>query len=153
MGGGALALEAVGRAAQRLAFGGQILDSFLRIDLGFMGYPRPVSPNLAALAARSTVFDRAYSLASYTGKSLGPTMIGKYPSETFRDGSHFDTYGPGNVFLAERLRNAGFRTMGLASHWYFKPKYGLTQGMDVWDLSALPPDSAGDTDSSVTARR
>lgn len=123
----------------------------LRIDLGFMGYPRPVSPNLDALAARSTVFERAYSMASYTGKSLGPMMIGKYPSETFRDGSHFDTYAPANTFLAERLRGAGFRTMGLASHWYFKPKYGLTQGMDVWDLSALPPDSAGDADSSVTS--
>jgi choline-sulfatase len=123
----------------------------LRIDLGFMGYARPVSPNLDALAARSTVFERAYSMASYTGKSLGPTLIGKYPSETFRDGSHFDTYAPANVFLAERLQRAGFRTMGLASHWYFKPRYGLTQGMDVWDLSALPADSAGDTDSSVTS--
>ncbi|HEY3822821.1 MAG TPA: sulfatase-like hydrolase/transferase [Polyangiaceae bacterium] len=123
----------------------------LRIDLGFMGYSRPVSPNLDALAARSTVFDRAYSLASYTGKSLGPTLIGKYPSETFRDGAHFDTYGPDNVFLAERLQSVGFRTMGLASHWYFKPKYGLTQGMDVWDLSALPPESAGDIDGSVSS--
>jgi arylsulfatase A-like enzyme len=123
----------------------------LRIDLGFMGYPRPVSPNLDALAARSTVFDRAYSLASYTGKSLGPTLIGKYPSETFRDGSHFDTYSPDNVFLAERLHNVGFHTMGLASHWYFKPKYGLTQGMDTWDLSALPPESAGDIDGAVTS--
>jgi choline-sulfatase len=62
----------------------------LRIDLGFMGYDRPVSPNLDALAARSTVFERAYSMASYTGKSLGPTMIGKYPSECLRDGAHFD---------------------------------------------------------------
>jgi choline-sulfatase len=123
----------------------------LRIDLGFMGYPRPVSPNLDALAARSTVFERAYSMASYTGKSLGPTLIGKYPSETFRDGSHFDTYAAANTFLAERLHAAGFRTMGLASHWYFKPRYGLTQGMDVWDLSALPPASAGDVDSSVTS--
>ncbi len=123
----------------------------LRIDLGFMGYDRPVSPNLDALAARSTVFERTYSMASYTGKSLGPTLIGKYPSETFRDGSHFDTYGPDNVFLAERLHAAGFRTMGLASHWYFKPKYGLTQGMDIWDLSALPPESAGDIDGSISS--
>jgi choline-sulfatase len=123
----------------------------LRIDLGFMGYPRPVSPNLDALAARSTVFERAYAMASYTGKSLGPTLIGKYPSETLRDGSHFDTYAAANIFLAERLHAAGFRTMGLASHWYFKPKYGLTQGMDVWDLSALPSASAGDVDSSVTS--
>jgi arylsulfatase A-like enzyme len=123
----------------------------LRIDLGFMGYPRPVSPNLDALAARSTVFERAYSMASYTGKSVGPTMIGKYPSETLRDGAHFDTYFDDNLFLAERLRNAGFHTMGAASHWYFKPKYGLTQGMDIWNMSAMPPESAGDADSSVTS--
>jgi arylsulfatase A-like enzyme len=123
----------------------------LRIDLGFLGYPRPVSPNLDALAERSTVFERAYSMASYTGKSIGPTMIGKYPSETLRDFAHFDTYAEGNTFLAERLRDAGFHTMGAASHWYFKPKYGLAQGIEEWDLSAMPPQSAGDADSSVTS--
>ena len=125
----------------------------LRIDLGFMGYKRPVSPNLDALAARSTVFERAYSMASYTGKSLGPTLIGKYPSETFRDFAHFDTYLPSNTFLAERLKEAGFHTMGVVSHWYFKPRYGLSQGMDIWDMSAMPPDSGGDTDSSVTSNK
>jgi arylsulfatase A-like enzyme len=125
----------------------------LRIDLGFMGYPRPVTPSLDALAARSTVFERAYSMASYTGKSLGPTMIGRYPSECLRDGSHFDTYFPQNLFLAERLQAAGFHTMGVASHWYFKPRYGLAQGMDVWDLSPMPPESGGDADSSVTSEK
>jgi arylsulfatase A-like enzyme len=123
----------------------------LRIDLGFMGYPRPVSPNLDELAERSTVFERAYSMASYTGKSIGPTLIGKYPSECVRDGGHFNTYAPANTFLAERLQGAGLHTMGAASHWYFKPKYGLAQGMDVWDLSALPADLEGDADSSVTS--
>src|SRR6478609_3681877 len=49
----------------------------LRSDLGFAGYPRPVTPNLDALAAKSTVFERAYSMASYTAKSVGPMMIGK----------------------------------------------------------------------------
>ncbi len=123
----------------------------LRIDLGFMGYPRPVSPSLDALAARSTVFERAYSMASYTGKSVGPTLIGKYPSECFRDGAHFDTYFPENTLLAERLQDAGFHTMGAASHWYFKPKYGLTQGMDIWDTSAMPTEYGRDADSSVTS--
>jgi arylsulfatase A-like enzyme len=123
----------------------------LRIDLGFMGYPLPVSPNLDALAARATVFEHAYSLASYTGKSVGPTMIGKYPSECHRDFAHFDTYFPDNTFLAERLQGAGFHTMGVASHWYFKPKYGLAQGMEVWDMSAMPSDSMGDVDSAVTS--
>jgi arylsulfatase A-like enzyme len=124
----------------------------LRIDLGFMGYSRPVSPNLDALADRSTVFERAYSMASYTGKSVGPTMIGKYPSECVRDGGHFNVYGAANTFLAERLQNFGFHTMGAASHWYFKPRFGLAQGMDVWDLSALPGDATADSDTSVTSQ-
>jgi arylsulfatase A-like enzyme len=124
----------------------------LRIDLGFMGYSRPVSPSLDALAARSTVFERAYSMASYTGKSVGPTLIGKYPSECIRDGGHFNVYGAANTFLAERLQNAGFHTMGAASHWYFKPRFGLAQGMDLWDLSALPADSTADSDTSVTSQ-
>jgi choline-sulfatase len=123
----------------------------LRIDLGFMGYERPVSPNLDALAARSTVFERAYSMASYTGRSVGPTLIGKYPSECIRDGGHFSTYGEANKLLAERLQDVGFHTMGVASHWYFKPKYGLAQGMDLWDLSALRSDAEEDADSSVTS--
>ena len=125
----------------------------LRIDLGFMGYPRPVSPNLDALAARSTVFERMYSMASYTGLSVGPTLIGKYPSETLRDGAHFDTYYPPNVFVTERLQAAGFHTMGCASHWYFTPKYGLAQGMDVWDMSAMPNEASGDADSWVTSEQ
>ena len=123
----------------------------LRADLGFLGYDKPVSPNLDKLAEKGTVFERAYSMASYTGKSIGPTMIGRYPSETFRDGAHFDWYFPQNVFLAERLQSVGFHTMGVVSHWYFKPKYGLAQGMDVWDMSAMPADSAGDTDSSYSS--
>ena len=53
---------------------------------------KPVSPNLDALAARSVVFDRAYSLASYTGKSVGPLLIGKYPSETHRGWGHFNKF-------------------------------------------------------------
>ncbi|HEY1146475.1 MAG TPA: sulfatase-like hydrolase/transferase, partial [Allosphingosinicella sp.] len=44
----------------------------LRPDLGFMGYPKPVSPNLDKLAEKSVIFDDAYSFASYTGKSMGP---------------------------------------------------------------------------------
>ena len=125
----------------------------LRADLGFMGYERPISPNLDALAERGTVFEHAYSMASYTGKSIGPTLIGKYPSETLRDGAHFDTYFPDNVLLAERLQSAGFHTMGVVSHWYFKPKYGLAQGMEVWDTSAMPADSSGDADASSSSEQ
>ena len=82
----------------------------LRPDVGFMGYTTPVgspTPNLDKLAEKSTVFDRAYSMASYTGKALVPILIGKYPSETQRDGGHYNVYFPSNTFLAERLKRRG----------------------------------------------
>ncbi len=123
----------------------------LRLDAGFAGYDKATTPNLDRLAERSTVFERAYSLASYTGKSVGPLLIGKYPSETLRDGGHFNKYAPENVFVAERLKAAGVKTFGAAAHWYFAPWSGLTQGIDEWDLSAKPADGQGDNDTSVTS--
>ncbi len=123
----------------------------LRPDCGFAGYDKDTTPNLDALAKKSVVFDRAYSLASYTGKSVGPLLIGKYPSETDRDGGHFNKYAPKNVFVAERLRDAGVRTFGGASHWYFNWWSGLSQGMDVWDLSAKPNEGQGENDTSITS--
>ena len=117
-----------------------------------MGYPKRTTPNLDALAEKSVVFERAYAMASYTGKSLGPLFIGKYPSETKRDGGHFNTYFAGNTFLAERLQDAGVHTLGAASHWYFEPWSGLSQGFETWDLRAMPPDGQGDNDTSVTSK-
>jgi choline-sulfatase len=122
----------------------------LRHELGFAGNPRPVSPNLDALAAKSVVYERAYAMASYTGKSIGPLMIGKYPSETLRDGTHFNTYLPANVFLAERLKDRGFQTVGVSSLWYFAPWSGLAQGYGTWDMSPKPP-GGGDKDNYTTS--
>ncbi len=124
----------------------------LRVDLGFMGYPKPVSPNLDALAEKSTVFERAYSMASYTGKSVGPMLIGRYPSETQRDWSHFNTYAPSNVFVTERVHDTGVRTFAGHCHWYFRFPTGLRQGFDVWNTSAIPP-GMGDNDNSITSDR
>lgn len=122
----------------------------LRADLGFMGYPRPVSPNIDALAARGVVYERAYAMASFTPKSLGPMLIGKYASETYRDYPHYTNFFPANVFLAERIQAAGGRTVGAATHRYFGWKKGFEQGFDVWDTSAIPPNSI-DNDPTITS--
>ncbi len=124
----------------------------LRTDVGFMGYPKDTTPNLDRLAKKSVVFDRAYAMASYTGKSLAPMFIGLYPNETLRDGGHFNTYAAANVFTAERMKADGIVTMGAASHWYFNRWFGLAQGIDTWDLSAKPGEGQGDTDTSVTSK-
>lgn len=128
----------------------------LRWDLHYAGNPRDLSPNLDRLAARSTVFDRAYAMSSYTGRSIAPIMTGRYPTECARDDNHFVRYPDrGNTFLAERVRAAGFHTAAVASHFYFNPRFGLFQGIERVDISATPGGEAGEsvsTDAAVTDR-
>jgi arylsulfatase A-like enzyme len=116
-----------------------------------MGYPKPVTPNLDKLAAKSVIFERMYAMASYTSKSLPPLLIGKYPSETRRDGGHFNVYAPANTFVQERLQQAGIHTLGVVSHWYFAAKFGWAQGTDTFDVTAVPPGPAGDKDNATSS--
>jgi choline-sulfatase len=102
----------------------------LRPDLGYAGYPRDVSPEIDKLAAKSVVYDQAYAISTYTGYCLPPMMASRYPSEMPRTDRHEVRYFSQNVFLAERLRQAGFRTAGAASHFLFSPELGWTQGFD-----------------------
>lgn len=126
----------------------------LRWDLGFMGNPRPVSPNLDALAKRSTVFERAYALASYTSKSLPPMMIGKYTSETQRGWAHFNRFGKQETFVQERLQRAGIRTISVQGYWYFfNAGYGFERGFDVIDSSAAPAVAAVEGDRSFNSHK
>ncbi len=133
------ALEAAARTLPERPNVVLITIDTLRWDLGYMGNERPLSKRLDELAARSTVFERAYSLASYTSKSLGPALIGKYPSETRRDWSHFDRFPSAEKFVQERLQAAGIRTISVQGYWYFFHKtYGFERGFDVLDSSAAP---------------
>lgn len=122
----------------------------LRADLGFMGYPRPVSPSIDALAAKSVVYDHAYATASFTPKCLGPMMIGLYSSETHRDYAHYTNFDSSNRFLAERVKAGGAHTFGAATHRYFGWRKGFEQGFDLFDTSVIPP-NATDNDPSVTS--
>ena len=114
----------------------------LRAELGFSEIPgtRPgISPHLDRLARSSTVFSRAYSLASYTSKSLGPMLIGRYPSETPRSFEHFDRFPKEAVFVQERLQKAGIETLSIQGYWYFFFEgYGFERGFDTLEHSAAP---------------
>ena len=125
----------------------------LRADLGFAGNTRPVSPRLDELAKKSVVFENAYSLASYTGKSIGPLMSGKYPSETHRGWSHFNVYAKDDVMVAERLSAAGVKTRSVQAHWYLEKCCGLARGFDKVDLSAMPAGLGADADTGSSGQK
>lgn len=125
----------------------------LRHDLGFTGYPRPITKNLDALAAKATVYDHFYATASYTPKSFGAILSGRYTSEAPRTYDHYTTFHPVNLMFAERARDSVHaRTFGVMCHHYFGWKTGMDQGFDLWDTSATPP-AMKDDDPRITGGR
>jgi choline-sulfatase len=110
-----------------------MIDS-LRADMPWAGYSRDIAPWLTAFAKRSTLYPRAYSMSSYTAKSVVPTLAGLYPSEMKRDGLFFTRWSEDNVLLTERARSVGIRTLAGNGHGYFMPPYGVNQGFDDYRL-------------------
>jgi arylsulfatase A-like enzyme len=113
-----------------------MIDS-LRADMPWAGYPRQIAPWLSRFAERSALYPRAYSISSYTAKSVAPALTGKYPSEMVRDGYYFTRWFPENVFIGERAQQAGHRTLAGHAHGYFLSgirSLGLDQGFDDYRL-------------------
>jgi choline-sulfatase len=110
-----------------------MIDS-LRADMPWAGYRRKIAPWLTKFAERSTLYPRGYALSSYTAKSVVPTLCGKYPSELERNGYFFTKWLEDNVFISERARANGIRTLAGNGHGYFMQPYGLNQGWDDYRL-------------------
>lgn len=112
---------------------------------------RPIVPHLRELARRGVAYTNAYSPASYTGKSVGPFIIGKNSSETNRDFSHFNAFKR-ERFLQQRLQDAGIRTISVQGYWYFySPPYGFEKGFDIVDSAASPGQGYVEGDRTTNA--
>jgi arylsulfatase A-like enzyme len=107
------------------------IDS-MRADMPWNGYPRPIAPHLTALAEKCTSYQNAYSVSSYTAKSVAAFLTGRYPSTLYRSGFFFANYANANQFMAETLREAGLDTLSWHSHMYFARAKGFEQGFREW---------------------
>lgn len=110
-----------------------MIDS-LRTDMPWNGYERDIAPWLTAFEKRCVRYERGYSLSSYTAKSVWPAIIGEYPSATRRDGYFFTRYPDENVYVTERLQDAGHRTLSGQAHGYFLPMLKNHQGFDDYRM-------------------
>src|SRR5262249_17899567 len=90
----------------------------LRADMPWAGYPRPIAPALTAFAEKAVVYERFYSISSYTAMSLGGMLAGRYPSELDRSGHYFTHYPESVVFFPQLLQRAGVRTLSAHAHFY-----------------------------------
>ena len=102
----------------------------LRADLGRSPLSWEPRPALDRLAASSATFTRAYAPADYTAPSLGGLMIGRYGEECPRRARYFMRYDDANVLLAERLRDAGYRTAAVSALGYVTSDGNLMQGVE-----------------------
>jgi arylsulfatase A-like enzyme len=115
----------------------------LRADhVGFMGYERPTTPFLDALASESLVFPNATVVGVPTYYSFPGIMASRFPLALGRE---VVGLAPGEPTLATVLQQSGYHTAALvAGNPYLSSRFGYEQGFDVWHdfLSARESGSA-----------
>lgn len=105
-----------------------VIDTLRKDHLGLYGYGKPTSPRLDALARESVVFDRCVAASSWTEPSTASLLSGLYPA---RHGCHEYAAVPDDaLMLAEVLKEAGYRTLGLSGNPNASPLFGFKQGFD-----------------------
>ena len=119
----------------------------LRADrLGAYGYERPTSPTIDALAARGARFDRAFAESPWTLPSHMTMFTGLHP------GVHGATAPMAKLrdtipTLAERLREAGYRTFAHTGGGNVRGTVGFARGFEEYI------DSKGDFSLTLAAGR
>src|SRR5262249_27807602 len=101
------------------------IDAFRGDRLGVAGYGRPagrsLTPTLDALARRGASFRHAWSQAPNTPRSFPSILTSRYPSEIAWDkpGVNYPNLLPSNVTFFDGLAAAGWKNLGIFSHFYF----------------------------------
>lgn len=126
------------------------LDTFAARHTSLHGYPRETTPRLDAFAAGATVFERCLSNAAWTTPSYLSQFTGLLPSALRSSRVQDRNPAPdGDVSwndwfladarwtLAEMLRGAGYRTAAFVDNPMVGRAYGVNQGFEVYDTSAM----------------
>ncbi|MGB5295110.1 MAG: sulfatase-like hydrolase/transferase, partial [Thermoanaerobaculia bacterium] len=114
-----------------------VMVDTLRADhLGCYGYERETSPNLDKLASSGVLFESFYSVAPWTNPAIASLFTGRYPRAVFPPLPHKKAIGiplPSQLpTLAERLQEAGYRTVALVDHPGINPELQFDQGFERW---------------------
>jgi len=107
------------------------LDTLRADHLGLYGYGRNTSPFLDRLAQESIVFDQALTSVTWTRPAHMTMLTGLH---TFQHGvTHArEALALEIPVLAERLRSAGYQTIGLYYEGQIHERHGFARGFDVF---------------------
>ena len=112
------------------------IDTVRADHLGSYGYDRQTPPEIDALAQDGVLFYSAHAPSNWTLPSMTTVHTGLYPSE---HGAVVAAHRfPANcVTLAAHLRDAGYRTIGLVSHYFVSRKYGFAESFEIFDQTHI----------------
>jgi arylsulfatase A-like enzyme len=106
----------------------------LRADhLSFHGYPRATSPRIDAFAEQAHAFTQAFSVIPKTAPSFATMFTGRQPEE-HGVRSNFARLPQELPVLAERLREAGYRTAAFVSNPALREAKGFGRGFDRYRM-------------------
>ena len=121
-----------------------VLDTARADRFPFDGYARPTAPALTAIAAEGAVYERACTAAPWTVPSHGSLFTGLYPSQHGADSGHL-RLDDEQVTLAERLRDAGYRTLGYTENPWVGKAHNFQQGFQHYEeIWRQVPGTAGE---------
>ncbi|MDL5362295.1 sulfatase [Halalkalicoccus sp. NIPERK01] len=117
-----------------------VLDTVRKDRLTPYGYDRPTTPELAAVAEESAVFESAVAPAPWTLPVHASMFTGLYPSQHGADQG--SPYLEEATTLASVLSTAGYDTACYSSNAWITPYTELTRGFDDQDsfFEVLPQD-------------
>jgi arylsulfatase A-like enzyme len=110
-----------------------VIDTLRADRLGHAGYAPASTPTLDSLAASGLRFSDATTPVPTTLPAVASILTGLYPTaHGVRDNGWF-VLAPSFETLAERFRDAGFRTGAVVGSAVLEEDRGLAQGFETWD--------------------
>ena len=122
-----------------------IISDDLRPTLGCYGNPIVKTPNIDALAARGTRFDRAYAQFPLCNPSRSSLLSGRYPTRSgvMDNNSYFRKQHPDIVTLPQYFKNQGYASLrtGKIFHGGIDDMVSWTEGGEPVDQNIVnrPP--------------
>lgn len=120
-------------------------DALQAAHVSCLGYERQTTPNLDAFAAQSFLFEKNYSVASWTVPASMTWFTGVYPSEhgltnkfkiynaAVQQPARLAELAPELQTLAQILKQQGYATAGFTGNAGVSGDFGFGQGFDVYD--------------------
>jgi arylsulfatase A-like enzyme len=126
-----------------------LVDTLRRDRLGIHGNEKGLTGFMDQVARKSVYFRRAVAPSSWTKPSVASLLTGLYPGQHGAVGIvdslkffHGRPYlDPKHVTLAERLKEAGYRTAAFVSNVHISPSNHFEQGFDHFENLESEKDS------------